>query len=75
MKLTLSPTDAFETVNGTPARIWEGVDEAGTPVKAWIAVVQPQTDDLRLRAAFNAALKALPHAKREVVAFDLRYVL
>ena len=43
MKITLEATATVDTVAGKiPARIWEGTTESGVPVKAWIAVIQPQ---------------------------------
>lgn len=75
MKLTLTPTATVDTVGGTiPARIWEGTTDAGVPVKAWIAIIQPQTADEALLAAFGDALKEVP-AKRELTSFDIRLVI
>lgn len=36
MKVTLQSTDKIVTVNGQPARIWEGTTERGTPCFAII---------------------------------------
>jgi hypothetical protein len=75
MKLTLTPTATIDTVGGTiPARIWEGTTDAGVPVKAWIAVLQPQTHNEALLAEFNRELKEVP-AKRELTSFDIRLVM
>lgn len=75
MKLTLTATATIDTVNGKiPARIWEGTTESGVPVKAWIAVIQPQTDDKTLLEQFDRELKEVP-AKRELTSFDIRLVI
>lgn len=75
MKLTLEPTDRFETINGQPHRIWKGANEAGTPVLAYIRAVSPQTHDEAALAAFDRELRALPPARRELVSFDYRMVI
>lgn len=75
MKLTLEPTDRFETINGQPHRIWKGMTDSNTPVHAWIRAVQPQTHDPEHLANFDRELKALPQARRELVSFDLRMAL
>lgn len=74
MKLTITPTAEFATVNGAPCRIWTGTDDAGTEIRAWIAVVQPQTHDEGLLAAFEAELRALPQP-RTAVSVDMRFVV
>lgn len=73
MKLALEPTDRIERVEGTPCRVWTGTTEAGTPVLAWIAILQPQTHDPDQLAAFDAALRDMPY-RRELVSFDYRMV-
>lgn len=74
MKLTIEPTATIARVNGAYCRIWTGVDENGTEVLVWAAVVQPQThDELRL-AAFDAALRALPEPERGITV-DMRFVV
>lgn len=39
MKITLHNTERFVTVNGAPARIWEGHTESGIPVYAAVSLV------------------------------------
>lgn len=74
MKITLEATGTIDTIQGTiPARIWTGTTEAGVPVKAWIAVIQPQTDDEKLLADFTGELRLMP-VMRELVSFDIRMV-
>lgn len=71
MKLAIDATAVFETVQGTPCRVWEGRTEDGTPVKAWVAILQPQTHDPERLAAFEAALREMPY-RRELVSLDMR---
>lgn len=72
MKLTIEPTDRFESVNGQPHRIWKGTNEAGTPVHVYVRTIQPQTHDAAALEVFDRELKALPPPRRELVSFDLR---
>jgi hypothetical protein len=74
MKLTLEPTGNIENVDGMPCRIWEGVTDTGTPVKAWIRTVQPQTHDEAALAVFEAELQRLPQPVTTVIAIDRRFV-
>jgi hypothetical protein len=72
MKLTLEPTATIDTVGGKiSARIWKGHTDAGVPVMVWVNVIQPQTADPALLAAFDRELKEVP-ARRELVSFDVR---
>jgi hypothetical protein len=75
MKLTLEPTATIQNVDGVPCRIWEGATDAGTPVKAWIRTVQPQTHDKAALAVFDAELQALPEPRKTVLVTDLRFIL
>ncbi len=75
MKVVLEATATVDTVGGKiSARIWEGTTDAGIPVKAWIAVIQPQTHDEAALTEFAKALKEVP-AKRELTSFDIRLAL
>lgn len=74
-KLTLTPTATVDTVGGKiQARIWKGTTEDGVPVKAWIAVIAPQTADEAQLKAFGEALKQVP-ASRELTSFDIRLAI
>jgi hypothetical protein len=75
MKLTLTPTSEFETVEGCPCRVWTGETETGTPVRAWVRMVSPQTHDAEANEQFARELKELPKFRKELVSFDLRMVL
>lgn len=45
MKMTLESTTRMTTVNGAPARIWEGKTEGGTRVFAAVTLVAAATED------------------------------
>ena len=72
MKLTISPTDRIETIEGAPCRRWEGLSDQGTPVHVWVRMLSPQTHDEAALRAFDQELKALPEVRRELVSFDYR---
>lgn len=74
MKLTLTPTETIQLVDGSPARKWEGTTEQGVPVMAFIRAVQPQTNDPAYLRAFEKDLQSLPTPKKELVSFDMRFV-
>jgi hypothetical protein len=44
MKLTIESTEAVVTVNGVPARIWEGTSESGVRVFCLVTRVAVQRD-------------------------------
>lgn len=75
MKLTLEPTDRIQTVDGVPHRIWQGTTDQGTPVLAYVRAVSAQTHDEAALAVFDRELQALPAPRRELVSFDMRFVL
>lgn len=74
MKITMQPTGRFERVNGCQCRVWAGVTDAGTEVRVWVPVVQPQTHDAEALKAFETELRELPQPERQTVAVDLRFV-
>ena len=75
MEITLRATGQVDTIGGRiQARIWEGTTESGVPVRAWIAVIQPQTHDEAQLATFDAELKSVPYERR-LASFDMRLVL
>jgi hypothetical protein len=75
MKITLEATATVDTIGGKiQARIWTGTTESGIPVKAWVALIQPQTHDEAVAAEFASELREVP-ASLELVSFDIRLVL
>lgn len=73
LKVTLSATDRVQAVNGVPCRAWEGETASGTPVVAYVALIEPQTFDPGRLAEFEEQLKHV-ETRRELVSFDLRMV-
>ena len=71
MKIKLKATGTIETVNGIPARLWTGFSESGVPVKAWVAVLEPQTHDAAMLEDFDRELKTV-QADRQLAYFDIR---
>lgn len=45
MKLSLESTDQFVTLNGVPARVWEGTTASGVRVHAFITRIAVHRDD------------------------------
>lgn len=72
MKLELTPTDMFETVDGVPHRVWTGVTDSGVPVRAGVRYVQPQTHDEDALEEFETELQALPTPR--MGAIDWRFL-
>lgn len=70
MELKIKPTEIIEMIEGQECRRWEGVTDQGTPVRAWIKMVQPQTHDKRALEVFDADLKELPVCR--VMSYDYR---
>jgi hypothetical protein len=56
MRIDLERTDRLENARGCVCRVWEGVDDHGVPVLAWVALVSPQTNDPEVTARFEADL-------------------
>ena len=76
LKLTLEPTTQTGTINGTPYRRWEGVDETGLPVHAYVTLVQPQSADPAVDARYAEALQSVSDKVHAVPrAIDLRFIL
>lgn len=44
MKITIESTDRITTINGVPARIWEGTTDSGIPVHCFITRIAMHQD-------------------------------
>ena len=75
MQITMTPTDIIETIEGAPARRWVGITENRIPVHVWVRCLSPQTQDPEALAVFDKELQTLPPARKELVSFDLRFVV
>lgn len=59
MKITIEPTPVLTQINGAPARLWQGVTDAGTRCQVYVAAVAVEEDDAGANLAFGGALKAV----------------
>lgn len=72
MKATLHSTSKTVTVNGVPARIWEGTTERGARIVALITRVTPLDDDA---SEFERDLLEVAPPSAEVAAWPNRLIL
>jgi len=80
MKLTLEPTDRIVQLNSVEglvtARIWQGEDDRGTQVHAFIVrVAVPDSAPLEVHARFAAELMETVPARPDVAAIPLRFII
>jgi hypothetical protein len=75
MKITIESTTKTVTLNGIPARIWEGTTEAGVLVICYVARISPQTHDPDILAVFNVELRQSALPSPEAAAIPLRLIL
>lgn len=73
MKITLESTDKIVTLNGVPARIWQGTTESGVPCHAYITRVGvDRTEDT---SEFERELRETATPRAELATIPLRMVL
>lgn len=72
MKITITPTGEFHTVNGVRARVWKGVTDKGVACTLYIPLVQVRRD--ADNAAFEAELREV-EVERQLSSFDFRMVV
>lgn len=73
MKITIENTEKIVTLNGVPARIWEGETQSGIRCHAYItriAVAEDQDQE-----QFERELKEQKAPSAEIAAIPLRLVL
>jgi len=76
LELKLKPTAQIGTINETPYRRWEGVDDTGLPVHAYVMLVQPQSDDPAVEERYATALRDVQdNVKVAPRPIDLRFIL
>ena len=73
MKVTLENTTKLVTVNGVPARIWEGQTESGIAVHCYITRIAVREDEDT--SAFDEELKQCRAPSEAVEALPLRLIL
>lgn len=74
MRLSIYPTGEFQMIEGQPCRLWEGWDEAGTPVHVHVRCVSPQTHDPEALEAFDAKLAMLPPLRPTEIMLNHRFL-
>ena len=73
MRITIESTTKVVTLNGVPARIWEGRTESGVPVHAYVTrIAVERTEDT---AEFERDLQEHRAPSPEVEAIPLRLLL
>jgi hypothetical protein len=75
MELRLKPTSVIEMINGTQCRRWEGMTATGTPVRAYVAVVECRSHDPERNAEFERELQERFVESRQPVVFDTRFIV
>jgi len=74
VKLTIESTTRVISVNGVPARVWEGTSEAGVPV--YLAVTRVSVPEGADQSEFTRELQAhRAPSDAAVLCFPLRMVL
>lgn len=74
MRVILEPTTKIVTLNGTPARIWEGATESGIKVHAYITRIAIDKDEPRADE-FQRELQEQRVPSAEVLAIPLRLII
>ena len=74
MKITINSTTLIATLNGVPARIWEGVTESGIPVTCYVTRIAIDKDEPRAAEFENELTEHAPPSP-EVAAIPLRLIL
>jgi hypothetical protein len=74
VKLTVESTTRIISINGVPARVWEGTSEAGVPV--YLAVTRVSVPEGADQSEFAKELQAhKPPSDAAVLCFPLRMVI
>lgn len=80
MKITLEPTEKIVQLRPADgplsARIWQGVDDQGAPVHAYVVrIAAADSQPLEVHARFAAALLECVPARPDVAAIPLRLII
>ena len=75
MKITIESTSHITTLNGVPARIWEGVTETGVRVHCYVTRIAVPNDHPAEQERFARELQEHKAPSPEVAAIPLRMVL
>jgi len=73
MKITIESTEKLVTLNGVPARVWQGQTESGIPVHCFVTRVAVARD--QDCSQFERELQEHAAPRPEVAAIDPRFIL
>lgn len=74
MKIIINSTTLVATLNGVPARIWEGVTESGIPVTCYVTRIAIDKDEPRHEEFSNELDEHAPPSP-EIATYPLRLIL
>jgi len=76
MKITIHSTTTVDSINGVPARVWEGETDSGVPVVCFITrIAVPLGRAPKDYAQFDLELESHEAPKAEIAAIPLRMIL
>lgn len=75
MRVTLTSTDKIVTLNGIPARIWQGQTESGAPIHAYVTRIACDVTDVKTQAEFERELQACEPPRVDLVGIPLRMII
>ena len=73
MRLDIENTDILATINGVPARVWQGKSSSGIPVTVWVTRIA--VNEKEDTALFQKELRECAPPTVEAQSFPLRMVL
>jgi len=73
VKIEIESTEKIVTLNGVPARVWEGATESGIPVHCFVTRISPQTHENIEQ--FEKELEEQKAPSPGVAAYPMRLVL
>jgi len=73
VKITLESTSQLSTINGVPARVWEGQTDSGIAVIAWVSRIAVREDQDQSQFLKELAEQRPPSADAQ--SFPLRMIL
>lgn len=75
MKVTLTSTEKIVTLNGVPARVWEGETDTGIQCHAFVTRIAVDRNDEEGCAQFAAELQENRPPRPELAVYPLRMIL
>ena len=73
MRLSIENTDILATINGVPARVWQGKSASGIPVTLWVTRIA--VNEKEDTAMFEKELRECVPPTAEAQSFSLRLIL